>query len=70
MRLLFKVMTLGGVVDQEKLERTLWKIPEPLTWYNFLSKNDYVGRYMYRICTLGGDPIGSSGVKWCSGHSI
>ena len=70
MKLLLKVMTLGGVIDQEKVEKTLWKSSEPLTWFNFLSKNDYVGRYMYRVCTMGGDPIGSSGVKWSSGHSI
>ena len=69
--ILLKVVTLGGVADQAKIQKMMTMVPDyNFEWLNFKSRSDYTVRYLYRICTLGQHPIGSAGVKKVPGHDV
>ena len=42
----------------------------PLSWINFTSENDGMVRYLFKVCSIGGKPIGSEGIKKVKGHHV
>ena len=69
-KLLLKVVTLGGVADQEKIKEAMTLSRCPLNWVNFQCSRDYAVCYLFKAVNLGGNLIGEKGVIPVKRHDI
>ena len=50
LHILNKVYLMGGVADKTQVQRLISQSPSPLTVINLYSDNDYILKYLVRIC--------------------
>jgi len=68
LHLINRVITLGGVADQEDINELLKTAEYPLFWTNIKSSGDIIVRGLFKLYSFGTTPIGAGGIPPAFGH--
>lgn len=70
LNMLHKVYLLGGVADLTQVQMLIESSPSPLTIINLYSDNDYILKYLLRLCKYDITPVGLNAIKQVEGHTV
>lgn len=66
--LIHRVLTMGGVADQQDITELLKKTQCPVFWTNIQSEGDLIVKWVFKLHSLWAKVIGSKGIQPLFGH--